>query len=175
LEGDYIHWGRFYRVGGWYTHILMWIAFVSWVITNALFVLDKTYAAIGTITTGTIMLLANIVFGGMSNMAQDPVRIQFRDGVIKLAYGWSFYLCLFTGIFCVVAGGLLLFFLKWPVTQRIFAESEDAHTTSLSKYFSSRNLGTHTRAAPEPDVIEMKDVDEKNEEEEEGMEDENKE
>jgi len=24
LEGEYIHWARYYRIAGWYTHILLW-------------------------------------------------------------------------------------------------------------------------------------------------------
>jgi len=159
LEGDYIHWGRFYRVAGWYTHILMWLAFVSWAITNILFFLSIRHAAIGTMVTGIIMLLANIVWGGVVNQAQDPLRIPFRDGVITLAYGWCFYLCLFSGLGCLLAGALLFTLLKLPRTEALITSmrSQSVANFSQSRYFNKSFKNPDTAAK----IVEMETMDKK--------------
>jgi len=114
LEGDYIHWGRFARIAGWYCHILMWIALVCWALTNILFLISNTYfGSVGICITGTVMILANIVYSAVKNQNLNQLAIPFQDGFLTLTYGWCYYLNLFTGIFCVISGILLLVYLQF--------------------------------------------------------------
>jgi len=115
LDGDGIYYGRWGRIAGWYTHILMWIALVCWALTNAVFVMNTKFGAIGLIFTGSVMLLANIVYAGVWGYNLNPLVIPFPDGNISLSYGWSFYLNLFTGLFvCILSGVLILLYDLFP-------------------------------------------------------------
>jgi len=162
IEGDYIHWGRFYRVAGFYTHILMWIAFVCWFFTNVLFFLSIKHAALGTMATGTVMVLANIVWGGVVNQSQDPLRIPFRDGVIVPAYGWSFYLCLFSGLFCIIAGAVLFTLLKLPSTEALINDS--VRSQSVANFSQSRFFNKSFKNPDNSKIVEMDSMDKKKKE-----------
>jgi hypothetical protein len=165
LEGDYIHWGRFYRVAGWYTHILMWIAFVSWALTNILYFLSIRHAAIGTMVTGVVMVLANIVWGGVVNQVQDPLRIPFRDGIITLTYGWCFYLCLFSGLFCILAGAVLFTLLKLPRTEAFINESRSQSTANFSQSRFFNKSFKNPVKNPDTKIVEMESMEKKKMEE----------
>lgn len=102
LDGENIRWNRGYRQAGFYTHILLWAAFGLWFIANVLFLFAPRagYYIWGLI--GTVLLTSVIVYSGVIH--KWPVlKIAFRDEVLDLAYGWSFWLVVATGIFCVVS------------------------------------------------------------------------
>jgi len=134
LEGEEIHWGRFARVGGFYCHILEWIALVSWFLMNVLFLMRARYGAIMLMATGIIMLLVNIVYAGMFNMSFNPLVIPYEAGNITLSYGWCFYLNLFTGLGCVFAGAAIILLEKFPLAQPFFfVEKTNLVTSSMAK------------------------------------------
>jgi len=122
LEGEYIHWARYYRIAGWYCHILLWIAFVCWGYTNILFLISPLHGSIGLTVTGIVMVLANIVYSGLWNKNANLLVIPFPDGNITLSYGWCFSLNLFTGLFCIITGLGLITFYKWPRKDKFFFE-----------------------------------------------------
>jgi len=114
LEGEYIHWGRYYRTSGWYVHIIMWVAMCSWGITNLMFLSNTFHGALGLIATGFTMIMACIVFSGVAASNYNPLVISFPDGTITLSYGWSFILNLVNGILCVIGGIALAILSKLP-------------------------------------------------------------
>jgi len=77
------------------------------------------HAIIGVIITGCMMILANIVFAGVISQNQNLLVIPFRDGNIILSFGWSFYLCLGTGLFCIIAGSAYFVFYKYDTIKEI--------------------------------------------------------
>jgi len=131
-EGEEIHWGRFARVSGWYCHILLWIALVSWFLMNVLFLMRARYGAIMLTATGVIMILTNIVYSGMYNMNYNQLVIRYENGNITLSYGWCYYLNLFTGIGCVAGGIAIILLEKFPLAQPFFfVEKTNLVTSSI--------------------------------------------
>ncbi|XP_065907308.1 dual oxidase maturation factor 1-like isoform X2 [Dysidea avara] len=111
LDGEQIRWGRRFRVAGWYTHILLWLAFAVYLITMILFWLVIRYGAISMIWLGVLMILA-IFFFGIITINDPELLIPFgpgEDNTIDPHFGWSFYLCMLTGIGCVFCGCLIWF------------------------------------------------------------------
>jgi len=134
LEGEEVHWGRFARVGGWYCHILEWIALVSWALMNVVFLMRARYGAIMLTATGIIMILVNIVYSGMYNMNYNQLVIPYESGNITLSYGWCYYLNLFTGIGCILGGMAIILLEKFPLAQPFFfVEKTNLVTSTLAK------------------------------------------
>jgi len=161
LEGEYIHWARYFRYAGWYCQILLWIALVCWGVTNILFVLSVDHAALGTISTGTVMVLANIVWAGLYNKNQNPLVITFEDQTLNLSYGWSYWLCLGTGIFCIFAGGIFYALRRWPQTRKIMEDITQDYATTQSRFVSSRNLKITMEEGEDSKIVEMENIEKK--------------
>ncbi|XP_053392446.1 dual oxidase maturation factor 1-like isoform X2 [Mercenaria mercenaria] len=102
LDGEGIRWGRHYRQAGWYSHIMLWLCFPLWLLTNILFFVLLRYGAYFLIMTGGSMIIANIIWASLRNL--NELKIPWEDGIMEFSYGGSFYVSLITGIFCVVAG-----------------------------------------------------------------------
>ncbi|XP_060567555.1 dual oxidase maturation factor 1-like isoform X2 [Ruditapes philippinarum] len=113
FDGEGIRWGRHYRQAGWYSHILMWLCFPLWVLTNILFFVLLSYGANFLMLTGTCMIVANIIWATLRNPLE--LKIPWEDGIMEFSYGGSFYITLITGIFCVVSGIVIrLLDLRFP-------------------------------------------------------------
>jgi len=161
VEGEYIHWGRFMRIGGWYTHILLWIAMVFWAITNILCLMSFTYGGMGLIVTGCVMILANIVYSGMWNTNYNVLIIPFPDGNITLNYGWCWYLNLLTGIGCIFLGIVLLVYDRIPRADPFFF----FETELTTKEDILNNNDDNSEPENKEEMIEMKDAKNMKEEE----------
>ncbi|XP_041362682.1 dual oxidase maturation factor 1-like isoform X2 [Gigantopelta aegis] len=114
FDGEGIRWGRFYRQAGWYTHILLWTALPLWVLTNILFFVLLRYGAYFLILTGLTMLTGNVIWATVRNF--NDLKIPFTsDEILVSTYGGSFYVCLVTGVLCVVLGTIVFIMdLRFP-------------------------------------------------------------
>lgn len=161
LEGEYIHWGRYYRTSGWYVHILMWLAMCIWGITNLMFLTSAFHGAMGLIALGVTMIMACIVFSGLAASNYNPLVINFPDGQITLSYGWSFILNLVNGILCVIGGIIIAIIAKWP-KQYFFVEephlvikSEVIHMNDEEMIDIKEGKGTEDSFDLMPDVKQL--------------------
>ncbi|XP_012946050.1 dual oxidase maturation factor 1 [Aplysia californica] len=101
LDGEGIRWGRFYRQAGWYSHIVLWLAFPLWLLANILFFVLLRYGAYFLALTGASMVTANIIWATLRNV--NELKIPFTaDEVLEFSYGGSFWVCLITGILCII-------------------------------------------------------------------------
>ena len=117
------------------------LSFATYLMAILLYIFVIRYGAWWTVMTGSIMILACFSYGVI--IKNDPeLKIHFPDDTLKLKFGWSWYLTLFTGIATLFLGfGILFFdiyhpewtaaifhhsitrddefFQVWPVIQRI--------------------------------------------------------
>jgi len=155
-DGEYIRWGRNFRVAGYYAHIMLWLAFCAWIVTNVLFMLNVKTGSQGLIVTGWMMLMANILYAGTLSWNYNPFSIPFQDGVINPVYGWSFWLCLAVGLFCCVLGILFLVIMLFPKGARIFFGAGQIETATASVY-----IFKHDEKTNGDKELEMDDMDDK--------------
>ncbi|RWS13818.1 Dual oxidase maturation factor 1-like protein [Dinothrombium tinctorium] len=119
IDGDGIRFGRFYRLAGWYTHILMWLAFALWLLMNIVFQLVIQYGALLLILTGKVLIIANILYCNIRNPIPLEIPFESIDGKstvwLKPTFSWCYYLNLANGIVCVLLG-LIAFYadLRYP-------------------------------------------------------------
>ncbi|XP_052769782.1 dual oxidase maturation factor 1-like isoform X2 [Mya arenaria] len=102
FDGEGIRWGRHYRQAGWFAHISLWFCFPMWLLTNVLFFVLIKYGAISLAFTGLCMVVANILWSSWRNV--NDLRIPWEAGVMEFKYGGSYYICLITGVVCMIAG-----------------------------------------------------------------------
>jgi len=161
-DGEYIRWGRNYRVAGYYAHIMLWLAFCAWLVTNALFMLNVRTGAQGLIVTGWLMLMANILYAGTLSWNYNPFVIPFQDAVITPVYGWCFWLCLAVGLFNCIVGILFLIIMQFPKGARIFFGPEQMETATASVYiFKHDDVKANGKELVEMDDMEDKDSEKK--------------
>jgi len=106
LDGEKIRWGRFFRLSGYYAHIVLWSALVLWMMSWLLLLGRNESQAAGFLAaTGGTMLVANLIY---STTRYDhllmPLTVPFPDGVLAPVLGWTFYYILGIGFLCVVVG-----------------------------------------------------------------------
>lgn len=103
FDGEGIRWGRHYRQAGWYSHIVLWLAFPLWLLANILFFVLLRYGAYFLAMTGAAMVTANIIWATLRNV--NELAIPFNDEhILTFSYGGSFWVCLITGVLCIILG-----------------------------------------------------------------------
>ncbi|XP_013403434.2 dual oxidase maturation factor 1 [Lingula anatina] len=113
LDGEGIRWGRHYRQAGFYSHIMLWLAFPLWIICNILFFMVIRYGSYFLFFTGSCMVLANILYASIRNPTE--LVIPWEEAVMEFHYGWCFWLCLITGVLSIVFSMIILFMdLRFP-------------------------------------------------------------
>ncbi|KAI8797394.1 dual oxidase maturation factor 1 [Biomphalaria glabrata] len=103
IDGEGIRWGRHYRQAGWYSHIMLWLAFPLWLLSNILFFVLLRYGAYFLVLTGLSMIISNIIWATLRNVVDLVIPFTTHDK-LEFSYGGSFWVCLITGIVCVVLG-----------------------------------------------------------------------
>ncbi|CAG5134840.1 unnamed protein product, partial [Candidula unifasciata] len=120
LDGEGIRWGRFYRQAGWYSHIILWLAFPLWILSNILFFVLLRYGAYFLALTGLAMITSNIIWATLRNPLDLRIPFTAHD-VLDFSYGSSFWVCLVTGIICIVLGIIIFLVDKlWPTHAAVF-------------------------------------------------------
>lgn len=113
VDGEGLRFGRFYRTAGWYTHILLWTAFATWILANIFLISVGRYAAYFLALTGGLQILACIVWSAVRN--PYPLIIPFEDGKITTSYGPNFHMALVCGIICLLLGTIIFIMdLRFP-------------------------------------------------------------
>lgn len=114
IDGEGIRWGRHYRQAGWYSHIILWLAFPLWILTNILFFVLLRYGAYFLMMTGACMITSNIIWATLRNV--NELIIPFTDhSQLVFSYGGAFWVCLITGILCEVLGLVVIILdLRFP-------------------------------------------------------------
>ncbi|XP_068239415.1 dual oxidase maturation factor 1-like isoform X2 [Palaemon carinicauda] len=96
FDGEGIRFGRHYRTAGWYSHIALWAAFPTWVMTVLLFKMVVRYAALALVLIGILLVIPVLIWYSYRNPIE--LQIPFEDGILKTSFGWCFYLALVVGI-----------------------------------------------------------------------------
>ena len=121
LDGEQIRWGRKFRLAGWYTHILMFLAFATYLITILLYIWVVRLGAWFTILTGSLMVFS--VFAYSLIIINDPeFKLPFANEggteFLEPTFGWSWYLVLLTGI-GTIAIGIVVLLMDYFMPRRI--------------------------------------------------------
>jgi len=95
-------WGQKLRVAGYYTHIVVWTAFASWILMNLLLLNVPRYGAYLMVITGGLMCAACFLYTALKPSRQLAIR--FEDAVLNITLGWQFYLVLVAGVICMLVG-----------------------------------------------------------------------
>ncbi|ODN03668.1 Dual oxidase maturation factor 1 [Orchesella cincta] len=111
FDGEGIRFGRHYRLAGWYTHLILWFAFGTWLITNILFCMVIRTAAFFLFITGCLQISAVAVWTFVRNPIELQIPFQSADGFkdihLKTHYGLDYYLVFANGLFCVILAGII--------------------------------------------------------------------
>ncbi|WP_411024996.1 hypothetical protein, partial [Salmonella sp. s54836] len=107
LDGEQIRWGRKYRTGGWYVHIIMWLCLPIWALMCVLYLFNIRAASCLIVIIGFLMVLGIIIWS--ANITNFPeIEFPFESGILTLHFGWTWYLTLFTGIFAFAFGAITI-------------------------------------------------------------------
>jgi len=113
LDGEGIRWGRHYLQAGFYSHIMLWTAFPLWILALITFPLVIRWGGYFSLCTGGCMIIAVILFATIRNA--NELIIPFEDARLVFHWGWCFWLCLVTGIICLVIGVIITIMdLRFP-------------------------------------------------------------
>lgn len=105
-DGEGIRWGRYYRQAGYYSHIMLWLAFPLYILSLILVMMVRNYGGVFFTFTGLSMITANLIFGFVRN--PTDLTVPFEDGALHFKWGWCFWLCLITGILNLLIGLIIL-------------------------------------------------------------------
>ncbi|CAI9724097.1 dual oxidase maturation factor 1-like isoform X2 [Octopus vulgaris] len=106
FEGSDLMWGRYFRTAGYYAYILLCATLTFWIITVILMCSVVFYGSVMFLISGLTMCITAIVYHLLQ--PPHPIQIPFGEEVLRLSYGWCFYLVLVTGIIISAIG---LFFV----------------------------------------------------------------
>ncbi|KAK3769100.1 hypothetical protein RRG08_057141 [Elysia crispata] len=171
LDGEGIRWGRHYRQAGFYAHIMLWLSFPLWILTNVLFFVLLRFGAYMLTLTGLCMLTANCIWGGYRNFIELEIPFTAED-VLKFSFGPSFWLVAITGILCVIMGVVVFLLDKlFPThiavffgvdvlqdSESLIVEEEEEETEPAMKDGTSKAAGDNNGNGP--DDAESSDDDE---------------
>ncbi|KAK9501853.1 hypothetical protein O3M35_012504 [Rhynocoris fuscipes] len=99
-------WGGNYRHAGYYTSILLWTAFASWLVMNLLLVVVPRYGACAMVLTGLLMLASTLAYHCL--LPVRPLAVRFEDTMLTFRYGWCFWLVIVAGALCILVGLIIL-------------------------------------------------------------------
>ncbi|XP_013417647.1 dual oxidase maturation factor 1 [Lingula anatina] len=143
LDGGGLRKGRYVRLAGYFTRIMLWAAFSLCILSILLFSFCPSRGAIVTVLTGLLQCAANGVYALLQ--PDSAMVISFRDADLKISnadFGWCFWLNLFTGFGLFLVGIFVLilyrlspskvngFFVLSPL-RRFRALDEHAHSDEL--------------------------------------------
>ena len=78
-------------------------SFTLWLVANFLFIAAPKAGTYVFGLIGVILLAGIIIYAAVVSNSDVPnLKIPFEDGYITLSYGWSFWLVMTAGIFCMV-------------------------------------------------------------------------
>jgi|UniRef100_A0AC35G7J7 dual oxidase maturation factor 1 len=99
-------WGRRYRLAGYYTFVILWLAFSCWILQMIMLCLVPHWYAKISCVVGVITLVGNLVYF-LNTPSNLCIRFPAPHGdlaVLKFSPSWSFYLTLGAGIASLIYG-----------------------------------------------------------------------
>ncbi|KAG7208716.1 hypothetical protein KM043_014917 [Ampulex compressa] len=102
LHQEGFSWGSKYREAGYYSSIMLWTSFASWIMMNLLLMVVPRYGAYGMIVTGFSMLLTNLIYWAL--LPCEPLIAHIEGSILAFNLGWNYWLVLLAGIGCLFAG-----------------------------------------------------------------------
>ncbi|KAL3875856.1 hypothetical protein ACJMK2_033767 [Sinanodonta woodiana] len=120
FDEEGVRWGRFYRTAGFYSDILLWLAFALWLLANILFFVNLRYAAYVLGLCGACMVGAILVWSNVRNPFELMIPFTDKD-ILKFSYGGSFWICMTTGIL-TIGVAFVVWIVNWksPLTAAAF-------------------------------------------------------
>ncbi|XP_043197075.1 dual oxidase maturation factor 1-like [Amphibalanus amphitrite] len=155
FDGEGIRFGRHYMRAGWYAHILIWAAFPCYLLANIFQFMVLRYAALFTMMTGLLQIIACIIWAAVRNPV--PLVVPFEEGVLRTRFGAHFYLTLINGIFCLLVGLTMIFMdIRYPEYLTDFF-GVDPLQDYEEHYYTQEELETETKGAKEsaPGTVEL--------------------
>ncbi|KAK7111587.1 dual oxidase maturation factor 1-like [Littorina saxatilis] len=151
FDGEGVRWGRHYRQAGWYSHIVLWFAFPLWILTNILFFVLLRYGAYMLMLTGATMVTANIIWATLRNPF-DLVIPFTADDMLTFDFAGSWYICLITGVVCIILGGVVFFMdLRYPQQIALFFDVDSIQDSEELQVEKEEPVMTPPREEEEED------------------------
>jgi len=110
IDKDGFSWGRNYRSAGYYTSIILWAAFTTWLLSCVMLVTVPRYGAYLLSITGSLMVFACVVYWSLKPAV--PLVIRFEDVALRFSLGASFWVVLCWGCIIGVIGSVIAI-LDW--------------------------------------------------------------
>eukprot|EP00128_Syssomonas_multiformis_P016070 Colp12_sorted_trinity150504_noHs@3741 len=147
LDGDEIRWGRYYRLAGHYTFIMVWTAFASWLVTCICLFIKLRPAAVWFMITGANLLIGNIVYAALVKHPQNgplviPVGSWEGEPVdLHPDFGWTYYMTMANGIICfAVAAAIFVAVSLYPELDYVFSARYKSYLEEPKKLETDRSL-----------------------------------
>ncbi|KAL7640068.1 UNVERIFIED_CONTAM: hypothetical protein RMT77_009482 [Armadillidium vulgare] len=105
FDGEGLRFGRYYRHAGWYAHICMWCAFVTWILSAILFKFFIRYGAITLSILGCFKVIAALIWCSHRNFIELAIVFNNDEsGTLRTRFGIHWYLAIVVGIICIISG-----------------------------------------------------------------------
>ncbi|EGD74736.1 hypothetical protein PTSG_12394 [Salpingoeca rosetta] len=127
IDGEFIRWNRWFRDGGYYCHIFLWLAFVFWVFTIIVAFINPATSSLWLALTGCAMWFGAAVYHGLTEKAEPALKIPFDNRFLEPKFGWAFHLTLVLGILVNIIGLALYYGFRY------YGFRTDAFTLSSSE------------------------------------------
>ncbi|KAG8440374.1 hypothetical protein GDO86_006216 [Hymenochirus boettgeri] len=126
---------RHYYVSTHYASAIMWAAFCSWILYNALFSMPVILYGIYMMLVTAICLLISVI--SFTSVRQAPkCKVKFGNSVLETYFGPSYWLSLVTGLFCLIISLVLLVLYKTKpkVLMFLFSYGEEDDISNKSQH-----------------------------------------
>uniref|UniRef100_A0AC34RHK6 Uncharacterized protein n=1 Tax=Panagrolaimus sp. JU765 TaxID=591449 RepID=A0AC34RHK6_9BILA len=123
-------WGRKYRLAGYYTDVILWLAFSVWNLQLFLLILVPHYFAKTGFLVGIITLLANLIYF-INTPSNLHIRFEAPSGhltVLTFCPSWAFWLTFAAGWACLINYGIL-----WILQAKTTFRFKTIFTTTVDK------------------------------------------
>ncbi|XP_012272668.1 dual oxidase maturation factor 1 isoform X2 [Orussus abietinus] len=102
LHQEGFSWGSKYREAGYYSSIMLWACFASWLLMMLLLMVVPRYGAYNMMLTGFLMLMTNLTYWSL--LPCEPLVAHVDGSILIFNLGWNYWLLLVAGIGCLFAG-----------------------------------------------------------------------
>lgn len=101
-------WGRYFREAGYFSYILLWASFAFWIVTIILMCSVVFFGSVMFTISGLTMCITVLVYHLLQPIY--PFMIPFDKHILRLQYGWCFWLLFATGIQTTISGIIIIVF-----------------------------------------------------------------
>jgi len=107
-DGDHLRWGRMFRLSGYYTSVLLWVAIASWFASAILAFGNLFYAgaAMVSVTVFTILAIATYTIANAGN----DYHIYLEGSTLYPRYSWAFGLAVISVVLATILSIILFTF-----------------------------------------------------------------